>query len=166
MIYQVGEKYSQFRGEDGVFLTLDDSGIIVLCRMARPTAKEKRAFDRRQPLGIGIGEMGSVMFMTLRFGDLPLMDCTYSPHVTGKCPELQIPSESEGYAMTILLADADSGELLQTRLVGLPHDFSLSVRDSLDCIMNSPEPYQISLNRVYSFSTQQLHTMTKARCTM
>ncbi len=43
MIYRVGQKVPNFMGQDGLFLKLSDSGILLLCRMNRPTSEEQKA---------------------------------------------------------------------------------------------------------------------------
>lgn len=162
MIYKVGEKYPQFRGDDGLFLNYDEGGFMLLCRMASPTPKEKAAFQSGQALKIGMGRYGCVVYWTVGFGDLPMMDCTYCPMI-GMPPELKaINDPYAGYALSVMLADASTGELLNIRAIGLPHDFSVQANDEIATALMSEIPYQQSLNRIYQYSTKQLHKMATA----
>ncbi|MBO4793603.1 MAG: hypothetical protein J5556_03435 [Deltaproteobacteria bacterium] len=162
--YQVGQQIAQFRGPDGLFLTIDESGAFLLCRMAAPTAKERRAFHSRQPLRIRMGEYGSVLYWTVQFGDIPMMDCTYCPQLAKGKPVLDTPEESQGYALTVLLADGDTGEVLSIRLAGLPHDFSLALRETVKRISAQPLNPELAIAALYSLSTQELADRAAYQC--
>ncbi len=162
--YQVGERIPEFKRGDGVFLKIDDSGIMLLCVMKEPTAKEKRAFHSRQPLRIWMGEYSGLLYWTVKFGDIPMMDCTYSPQIEPKKPELEIPGDGQGYALTVILADGATGEIINIRLVGLPHDFSLALREILERVSEQPINHQLSIAALYSLSTQELADRATVQC--
>lgn len=165
MMYAVGERYREFVGEDGVFLSVDEGGLVLLCRMSRPTSEEKNAFYSRKQIRIGMGVVGCVMYWTVRFDKLPAMDCTYSPQLASMGYALTpIVDSAAGYALTVMLADAATGELLRLRVVGLPHDFSKAVREAVDAAAASAEPYHVSINRIYALSTEELEARAEVRC--
>ncbi len=163
-MYQVGQRVEQFRGRDGLFLTIDGSGVFLLCRMAKPTAKERRAFRSRQPVRISMGEEIGVLYWTVTFGDIPTMDCTFGPQIVPGGVEMETPGEGQGYAMTVILADAETGEVISIRLIGLPHDFSLALKDTVDRLKTrSADAYRFGVASVYGMSTQEL--ADRAACT-
>ena len=165
MTYYInGERYDAFRGEDGLFLTVGSDGITLLCRMARPTAEEKSAFHSSKGISIGMGIIGCVIWWTVRFGSLQLMDCTWSPTIGGM-PDLQLPEDPrQGYALHVMLADASTGELIRQRLVGLPHDFSVSLYDAAHAANLAAESYRESLAQVYALDTHELNQRAAVRC--
>ena len=155
-MYQVGQSVPAFRRGDGLFLTVDGSGALLVCVMADPTAKERLAFKSGQPLRIRMGEYAGLLFWAVRFGDIPMMDCTYSPQVAPTKPVVALPAPGQGYNLTVILADGDTGEVLSVRTVGLGHDFSVSMRDIINRIGGQPINYQRSLSAIYSLSTEAL----------
>ena len=163
-MYQVGERVAQFRGQDGLFLTVDGSGVFLLCRMAAPTAKERRAFHSRQPLRIYMGEMNGVLYWTVQFGDIPMMDCTYCPQIVEEKPSLAVPGEGQGYALTVILADGETGEVLSIRLAGLPRDFSLAMREIVERIQDQPINHELAVAALYSLSTRELADRAAYHC--
>ena len=164
MIYKTDEVYPQFKGEDGCFLSVDDSGIILLCRMAAPTASEKRAFHSSQGLTIAMGDFGCILYWAVRFGDLDLMDCTYSPKIGRPVQLPDIEDASQGYLLTVMLADAATGRLLKIRAVGLPHEFSKSFAETMQRISSSEMAYGDALRAIYTYSTNDLYSMASYRC--
>lgn len=164
MMYQAGQRVPEFRGRDGVFLSIDGSGVFLLCRMASPTAQERQAFESGQPIQIGMGVEQGILFWVARFGDIPAMDCTYSPQIARSAPALPEPRPNQGYALTVILADGETGETLKLRLIGLPHDFSVELRNLLAKISASAIDYQKAIAALYRLSTQQLDERATARC--
>ena len=164
MMYSVGQRVAQFAGTDGLFLTIDESGVFLLCRMNRPTLEERNALKAGQPIQIGMGEMGGILVWTVGFGSLNLMDCTYNPQIAAHPPVLVSPEDGAGYALTVILADGATGEVLNIRLIGLPHDFSVELKKIYDRIKAVPIDYRHSLASIYARSTEELDDMATVRC--
>lgn len=166
MKYSVGQRVPEFRGPDGLFLNIDSAGILLLCRMDRPTSNERRAFDSRQPVKIGMGTLHGILVWTVAFGNLNTMDCTYSPQIVSAPPDLENPEEGDGYALTVILADGSTGEIKKLRLIGLPHDFSVAMKRMYDEIKNQQTDYRRSIAAIYSYTTDQLDDMSTVRCVL
>lgn len=164
MLYQLGAKIQEFRGQDGVYLSIDESGVLLLCRMNRPTSDERRAFNSSQPIQIAMDERDGVLYWCVRFGDLDPMDCTYSPQVASHVPELETPEKGTGYALTVILADGSSGEIVKLRVVGLPHDFSVRLKSIYDSIRGKWIDYPSAIAGIYRCSTEQLEASAKYHC--
>ena len=164
--YSVNQRVPEFRGPDGLFLNIDSAGILLLCRMDRPTSNERRAFNSSQPIKIGMGTLHGILVWTVGFGDLQAMDCTYSPQIVPAPPELENPEEGQGYAMTVILADGATGRIEKLRLIGLPHDFSIAMKKMYDEIRNRQIDYRKSIAAIYSQTTQQLDDQATVRCVL
>lgn len=164
MIYEIGRRYSQFIGADGLFLSLDESGALLICRMRDPTPKERSAIKAGQPIQIGMCELAGLLVWTVGFGDLNTMDCTYTPHIVARPPELMPPEDGMGYALTVVLADAVTGEILSLRVLGLPHDFSAGLKTIYDKIKTEDIDLFYSYQQINSRSTKELDDMATMRC--
>lgn len=164
MMYRIGQRVPQFKGSDGVFLSIDPSGVMLLCRMDRPTVQERKAFQSGKPVNIGMCVLNNILVWTVGFGNLETMDCTFSPQVEKDPPVLEEPEEGKGYALTVILADASNGEILKLRVIGLPHDFSVQLKRLYDCIRDVRIDYQTAINGIYMYSTKELDDMATARC--
>lgn len=164
MMYQVGQRVPTFCGGDGVFLSIDKSGVFLLCRMADPTLEELRAFRAGQPVSVSMSAVMGVLVWCVRFGDLPMMDCTFSSSVTGRPHGLPALPDGAGYALTVILADAATGEIKSIRLLGLPADFSRQMKSMLDAMEQAPRDYQRAIRSIYAMSTEQLAFLASAVC--
>ena len=163
--YQVGECRPEFRGTDGVFLSIDEGGLFLVCRMAAPTEEEKRAFRASEPVRIGMGHFAGVLFWTVQFGEIPMMDCFWAPPAPAQTATLPPLAPGMGYALTVLLADGETGEILSLRLLGLPHDFSMALAVIYsDLRFIGRERYAQAMAFLYRNSTQQLDDMATVRC--
>lgn len=170
MIYEVGESYAMFQGrQDGVHLSIADSGLMLTCLFDRPTSAEVKAFHARQPLSVRVMRKYDLLTMCLRFGQLSWMDCTYTPHI-GSDPDLPPVDDGQGYALHILLFDTSTGTLKQQRLVSLSTEVSRRIREIIQDLRATPfsQPtYQKQLNLLYSlYSTDDLAAQYEAKCTL
>lgn len=170
MIFEVGESYAMFKGrQDGVYLSIDDAGLMLTCLFNRPTSAEVKAFHARQPLSVRVMRKYDLLTMCLRFGQLNWMDCTYTPHI-GSDPDLPPVGDGQGYAMHILLFDTSTGTLKQQRLVSLSTEVSRRIREIIRDLRATPfsqAAYQKQLGLLYSlYSTDDLAAQYEAKCTL
>lgn len=156
----VGQVIPEYRGrQEGVYLSIDGTGLTVSCLYDSPTSKERHAFKERAPLAVCVARKYDLMVMCLRFGAQPWVDCTYTPHI-GAEPILQPVEGGQGYAMIVRLVDTSTGILVAQRLVSLGTEISIEIRRIVDEIQHTEfdaEQYNRQIKTLYSiYSTEDL----------
>lgn len=141
-------------GPDGVFFDLTDSGGMLLIRMARPTAEERRAF--KQGLSIRFAVVDQIIFLLVRMGRLQWMDAPYyrwlSPHLS----QIELPEEGYGLSINAMLADGETGMLQGIKMIGLDTDTSRKLMAAAIVQPKIPD-YDARLRQVMlRYSTEEL----------
>ena len=101
MIFEVGKSYPDMRMKpDGVFLSIDDSGLLITVLMDSPSKEEKRAFHQNSAFSVAAGRIFDLLFLCVKFGSLSWMDCTYTPHLgyTPLLPDVPVPLSRRKYS--------------------------------------------------------------------
>lgn len=151
--YVVGQFYPEFaRRSDGVYLSIDDAGILVNVLFNSPTAKERKAFQSREPLSVCVLRKYDLLVMLLRFSTLPWMDCTFTPNI-GKKPVMQDVPDGAGYAMVVRLFDTRNGMLRTQRMISLGTEISREIKHIVDDLSKTPfarDIYNTQIKTLYS----------------
>lgn len=135
---EVGKCYNVFRlSPEGVSFKIKADGIDILLTMSAPTAKEIKAIKEDQ-LTLGCLKIEDILGYAVigfkpKFGspEVADMDCPIILEKGWKeCIETDI-SKEQGFAVRILLANNDNGELKCIRLVSLTYEFSTKLKELL-----------------------------------
>lgn len=138
--FSVGTRYPQFAtGTDAIRCAVTASGITLTVSLAGISASEEAQFQQGAPFELRFCTVRGVFFWLAKFGDMEWMDAPYNPAL-GEPVELDLIDDNEGYALTILLFDSDTGELRNVRLIGLGTDFSRAVRREIQGLLAEPLP--------------------------
>lgn len=125
----VGKIYPEWQTkQDGFRLEWGDTGFILYTMLNGISADEKEQFAPQKKLTVRYTIIGDVCYFTFMFGDMPWVDCPFSPAIynaIGKKATFPEIEDGKGLSLTVLLIDTGTGELCRVRLIGLGHDFSL-----------------------------------------
>jgi len=155
--YHVGGHYDKLKtGKDGYILEFGDNGFLLYCLLKAPQFGEAVQFHTGADIQTRLSEIDGVGYFCFKFGGMQWSDCPFSPSLYESVgqkitfPELE---EGMGLALTVLLADSDTGELLYIRLCGLPHTFSKTfiawAKEKMKEPMNREE-YNKRINAAYA----------------
>ena len=143
MIQTVGQKYPQFRMDDGVFLLYGESGLRLVYVMANPSPDEIQSMKPGAELMIRMGLMENHIVWCTKPDGQPWSDCAFAPALQPDLPYDVEIQDTEGLALTVELYDGATGELLSLRLVSLSHNFSVlflqNCRELLQCTVSLAE---------------------------
>ena len=151
--FEVG-KPTGLAGTDGVIFDMTDSGGVLIIRMSRPTAREKRAFQ--QGLSIRFCIVDHIIFILVRMSTEQWMDAPYNRALSKNFSNITLPVEGQGLAIHVMFIDGADGILIGQKLISL--DTKTSARLMAACI-SQPDihDYDRRLMRVYNqYSTQDL----------
>lgn len=126
---QVGQKHPEVVGlPDSVYFDLTDCGAICKILTYEPTYKEQEEIKANHAFEIRTIEQNDILFILLKFGDLPWMDAPYTVHLSKHLTTL--PSYFEpgtGFPLIVQLLDTSTGKLMHQRLIGLDHNVSMQI---------------------------------------
>ena len=153
-VFKVGEKVCSPSNDETRF-TLTDEGALLQYKLRKPTASEKREV-KNGVFQAKLAMVDDIIFFIFRFGTGPWCDAPYYSRLEPKT--IVAPSPGQGIAMHFMFIDADTGILLQQRLIGLNHDLSVTL---LHAGNQQPEmsfqEYSRRVNMIYSqYSTEDL----------
>jgi hypothetical protein len=160
---EVGQLFEPGRThyDEGVKFEFTQSGPMLLMFFDRPTTKEIESI-RVGKFKIGFYDIDNIIFILAKFEGMKWIDAPYSVHLSQPfefAKELE-EQESLGFGLQIFLIDAATGILEVMRYVGLGHEFSVKL---LDTILKQKEApfdtgvYSFKLNEIYKrYSTDQL----------
>jgi hypothetical protein len=117
---------------ESVKFDFDSSGGILYMFWGSPTNKEIRNCQKGTA-SFSLVEVDGVLFFLSRFGDLKWQEAPY--HVRLSQPfEVEKPTftDGTGYALTVILVDADTGIIKALRMIGLPTGLSLKFIDAVE----------------------------------
>lgn len=121
----VGQRYPQFRRDDGVYLFYGESGLRLVYIMANPSPEEIRGMKAGSELNIRMGIVENYVVWCTKPEGQPWSDSQFAPGLQPNLPyDIEI-GDTEGLALTVELYDGATGELMSLRLVSLPHGFSV-----------------------------------------
>lgn len=142
-------------GPGGMIFDLTDSGGVLLVRFSRPTAAEKRNFQRGISIKFAVVE--DIIFILARLGTDPYwQDAPYYRGRSRNLTHIDTPGEGQGLAIHAMLIDASTGVLVAQKLLSPDHDTSVAL---LQAIQKQPEipDYDTRLDMVMAkYSTEAL----------
>lgn len=126
---KVGEKLPQIAGRpEGCYFEIDTQPILIY-NYRRPTAAEIKSLEAHQRFEIRSQVRGDVLWITAKCADQQWIDAPYNPWLSAE-PVLEDPGEY-GYALLLIMVDADSNTIVALRLIGLNNKFSRGLRDQV-----------------------------------
>lgn len=164
--YEVGQVVDGFkRHSEGVHFDIADDGATVLVFFQSPTLDEIEQFKSDKNFEIRFTELYGVIIITAKIGNLNWMDAPYTPHLSKNLTKFQLPNESQGLRLTLVLIDVNTGEIKHIRLLGLSQRFTKRlfgiVMEYKVKLFNKTE-YSNSINRIFSiYSTNQIVKMSQ-----
>lgn len=158
----VGQRVKEWAiGIDGCVMEYNDvGGLTLMYFLKNPTPQECRAFEVSDAFKISFTSVLDIGFFCVKVGELEWSDCAFSPNIYDNTPAFEPVQFSQGYALNLILIDAEIGQIKSIRTIGLGHDFSCKFREW--CIESrqkniSKERYQKVVNLTFSrYSTQEL----------
>ena len=148
-------------GPDGVIFDMTDAGGVLIVRMSRPTANEKKAFKAGISLRFCI--VDQIIFVLVRMGLGQWMDAPYYRALSRSLSSVTLPMDGQGLSIHAMLIDGADGTLVAQKLIS--PDTTTSARLMAACISQPAIPdYDIRLARIYrQYSTQQLVDLSRAQ---
>lgn len=167
-VYEVGQTIPSFVGHaEETQFDFSNTGATMIVFFRSPKPSEIAAFHFDQPFELRLTVFDSALVLTVKIGTLAWMDAPYTPHLSQHLTKLDVPGESEGYALQLYLVDAVTGKIEHMRLIGLSHAFSLRLREGVIGLLNQPfdhPSYHQYIASLFSrFSTRQLAEMAVAK---
>ena len=123
-MYQVVEvgKPTGLQGPDGVIFDMTDSGGVLIIRMSRPTAAEKKAF--RSGISVRYCIVDQIIFVLVRMGTMQWMDAPYYRGLSRNFTRIEMPADGQGLAIQVLFVDGLDGVLVGQKLISPDTDTS------------------------------------------
>lgn len=170
--YKVGQVVEEFKNHaEETQFDLRDDGAVLLVFFNRPTEKEIQQFASGNNFEIRFTELYGVIMLTVKIGTLNWMDAPYTPHLSKYLTRFQLPNENEGLGLTVMLIDAQTGEIKHMRLLGLSKDFSGRLLGAvMEQKMSNPSDfdcraYDNTVNQIYTrYTTKDIVKLSKAYC--
>jgi hypothetical protein len=167
--YKVGQVVDNFkRHSEGVHFDIADDGATMLVFFQNPTTEEIEQFKSGKNFEIRFTELYGVIMITVKIGDLNWMDAPYSPHLSENLTKFSLPGAGEGLGLTLLLVDAETGEIKSIRLIGLSERFS---RVLIGAVMEQKTKefdkvkYDSSVSRIFAaYKTSQIVKLSRDYC--
>lgn len=158
--YKVGEP-TGLQGPDGVIFDMTDSGGVLVIRMSRPTASEKKAF--KSGISIRYCIVDQIIFVLVRMGTMQWMDAPYYRGLSRNFTRIEMPTDGHGLAIQVLFVDGLNGVLVGQKLVSPDTNTSRGLMTA--SIMQPPIPdYDRRLLSVMSrYTTDQLVDISRAQ---
>ena len=151
--YEAGKRVCQ-PGPDGVFFNFTNGGGVLVIRMGRPTAEEKRAFKSGLSLRLAVAE--DIIFVLCRMGTLQWMDAPYHRRMSPVDTVLEPIVDGLGYANHCMLVDAHTGMLVAQKLISTTTAGGRALREAM--LAQPPLPdFDTRLQLAYAmYSTDDL----------
>lgn len=167
-ILQVGGKYPPLAGaKECVAITIGDNGITIVYNFNRPTEKEIAGMQANQPFEIRYVVLNDVLYILTKCGSNNWTDAPYTPHLPSP-GELSRPTdETKGYALTLMMVDAVTNTIKSLRTIGLGHQFSCDLYDTIQELKKKPFDKGLYFTAVamnnHVYSTNDLVKFTSQR---
>ena len=173
-MYAVGGKCPLLKGVgEGVFVSIDSSGITLFYNFIRPTLEEIEQVKSNHSFEIRILPIKSAIYFLTKCGSLGWTDASYSPFLNSIPFEEQAvahrPEGSEGYALNLIMADAATTTIKHIRLIGLGHVLSCALYDEIQTLYKKGSfvilpQYHKEIERIEAaYTPKQLANMASIR---
>lgn len=170
-VYKVGQVVEEFKNHNEcVQFDLRDDGAVLLVFFNRPTEKEIQQFASGSNFEIRFTELYGVIMLTVKIGTLNWMDAPYTSHLSKYLTRFQLPNENEGLGLTVMLIDAQTGEIKYMGLLGLSEEFT---RQLLGVVLEHKmgsfdrKAYDNAIKQIYTrYTTEDIVKLSKTYCKM
>ncbi len=135
-----GKKFPEFyRRPEGAYFVADDSGILLVYNYRMPTEKELNAVKADKPAEFRFLIENDAFFFLSKFGGLSWNDSPFNPLLNREFGYQPPTDPAKGYLMTFVMVDAASNIIKHIRVIGLGHDFSVKLCDTLNSFFDREE---------------------------
>ena len=123
-VIEVGKPYEPIIGMgEGVRFDLSPSGGLLLYSFDRPATDEIDQMKSGKGFEIRFAELGGIIWITSKCGNLEWADAPYNPRLSSGIPAPNL-EDGQGIALTLVMVDARDGVVKSARLIGLGTKFS------------------------------------------
>lgn len=164
MIISVGQPLSIMKDRpEGCVFTLIDDGMYLIVNFAAPTENEIKQVKCGAEFEIRYAVIEQIIMVTVKLGNLPWMECPFSPHLEVAAGHLHPETLETGLPLTIIMTDANTAVINSARVVGISASFSSAINSTVKRVLNMPfnlANYNAELQSIFnSYSTERLVTM-------
>lgn len=132
---KIGGKYPPLaHAGECVAIDVDGSGITIAYNFQSPTAKEVAAMAEGQPFEIRFVTIADIMYVLTKCGSLNWTDAPFNPHLATNANLPEITNDHDGYALTLIMVDADTNTIQSLRLIGLGNKISKAIRAEIEAL--------------------------------
>lgn len=125
-LFSVGMKRAEWTGlPQGLVMEWADAcGLTLFVFFDKPYETEKREISARSPFEIRFKDIDGIGFFSVKFGQLPWSDCSFTPNLYPEVPKFEKPEKGMTYPLNIMLIDTFNGELKLIRTIALGKEFA------------------------------------------
>lgn len=136
MIYELGKKYDDLKGQEGIKADFADTGMVLSIKYNKPTLKEVNNIKSGE-FNFKTIIIDNVIFFLFKFGNEQWMDAPYTPHLSKHLSKLENLEDGKGYSLSVILSDATTGEAQALRLLGLDTKTSKAIKHLIETQINA-----------------------------
>lgn len=167
-VLKTGEPFPQIAGfPEGVLFEIDESMPLLIYNYSRPTAEEisdvsaaGSAFEIRAQV------LSNVLWVLTKCGSQEWCDSPYNPHLSQRVELPLLDSGSMGFALSIVVVDADTNLIKGMRTIGLGNRFSMQLYDMVEELKAKPfdkAAYSREVQRAQAaYTSRQLASQCRA----
>lgn len=122
--YEINKQYDEFKGIDAVRLLIMDGAMNICISLSKISSQEVEQISQ-SPFELCFKTFGILGFFILNFNGI-VLDSFFDPFKT-KDDLFENAEDKKEIQLKIFIAESDTGELLKTRVCGLPRDFSIEL---------------------------------------
>lgn len=145
--FAVGDKVCS-PSKDEVIFEMTDGGGLLLIKLNSPTSDEKKAI-KNGVAQFKFAEINGIIFFLSRFGTMNWMDAPFHRQFSSMS-EFARPNENEGLLLHIMLIDARTGIMAAQRVVGLQHNFTNALLDTIAAQPSINVFFDVVLSEIYN----------------
>lgn len=166
--FSVGQAVESFKNHPEVpVFDMADGRAVLLTFFRYPSANEVEQFQNGKNFEIRFTELGGIIMVSVKVGTLKWMDMPYSPHLSENLTDFRVPAYG-GLALTLVLADAVTGEIKSIRLLGLSEKFSRRLLDAAKAKKQEAfdmKEYKAAVVRINSrYTTKEIVNLSRDYC--
>ena len=159
MILEVGKKYNELIGAEGPVLDFTSNGFMLKIKYNKPTKSEIDNITKGY-VQYKILYLKNVIILLVKFGNEMWMDIPFFGNLDIYNSITSIGNNNSGYALNILISDAETGELKGIRVLAINNSVSKNLYKFIENQKErgyTQQEYDQALMQVYSsYTTNQL----------
>ena len=166
--FSVGQAVESFKNHPEVpIFDLADGRAVLLVFFKHPSTDEIEQFRNGKNFEIRFTELGGIIMVSVKIGTLKWMDMPYSPHLSENLTNFQVPGYG-GLALTLVLADAITGEIKSIRMLVLSENFTRRLLDAAKAKKQEDfdiETYKAAVLKINSrYTTKEIVRLSRDYC--